>query len=204
MIKNKADLRRYISEDERVCGYPFHHSLIEYFTYLIFPDRNLQFLRCLRHLEYNINGGGYFRKFLIFFYMCRYAHLRSITGIEISPNCVGAGFHIPHGKVVVNSTAKIGDNCKIMSDVTIGAHGSYGIKGAPQIGDRVFIGTGARILGKIRIANDVVIGANTVVTKDILEPGTTWVGIPARKIADKGSAQFLRLPNNTCDSFKHL
>ena len=68
------------------------------------------------------------------------------------------------------------------------------------IGDRVFIGTGARILGKVQIANDVVIGANAVVTRDILEPGTTWVGIPAHKTSDIGSASFLRLPKE--DTFK--
>ncbi len=90
----------------------------------------------------------------------------------------------------------------MMSDVTIGGHGSYEIGGAPQIGDRVYIGTGARIIGKIRIADDVVVGANSVVTKDILEPGTTWAGIPAKKIADKGSAPFLRLPKSDKSKYK--
>ena len=132
---------------------------------------------------------------MLFCYLCRYSHLKAITGIDIHPNCVGPGFHVPHGKIVVNSSAKIGANCRMMPDVTIGGHGSYSISGAPQIGDRVYIGTGARILGKIQIADDVVIGANAVVTKDILERRTTWAGIPARKIADKGSAPFLRLPN---------
>jgi serine O-acetyltransferase len=83
-----------------------------------------------------------------------------------------------------------------MSDVTIGAQGSYDTSGAPQIGNRVYIGSGARVIGNIKIADDVVIGANAVVTKDILESGTTWAGIPARKIANKGSAPFLRLPKS--------
>ena len=201
MIKNKTDLQYYISEDNRVYGYPYHHSIWGYITYCISPNRNLQLIRSLRHYEYLLNGGGgFFSKLKLLWYLRRHDQLRAITGIDVAPNCIGPGFHTPHGKVVVNATAKIGANCRIMSDVTIGTHGSYSISGAPQIGDRVFIGTGARIIGKIQIADDVVIGANAVVTKDILEPATTWGGNPARKIADKGSVSFLRLPKG--DSLK--
>lgn len=201
MIKNESDLRYYLSEDKRVYGYPFYRSKWGLITSHLFPDRNLQFICCLRHLEYLLNGcGGFFRKLKLFWYLRRHARLRAITGIDVAPNCIGPGFHTPHGKVVINASAKIGANCRIMSDVTIGYNGSYGKNGAPLIGDRVFIGTGARILGKVQIANDVVIGANAVVTRDILEPGTTWVGIPAHKISDKGSASFLRLPKE--DTFK--
>ena len=202
MINSKTDLQYYISEDQRVYGYPFHHSLWGYIIYCLFPDRNLQYMCCLRHLEYYLNSGGnIFRRIKLFWYLHKHRRLKVITGIDIHPNCIGPGFHVPHGKVVINSSAKIGSNCRMMSDVTIGGHGSYEISGAPQIGDRVYIGTGARILGSIRIADDVVIGANAVVTKDILEPGTTWGGIPARKIADKGSAPFLRLLNKNASEY---
>lgn len=197
MIKNKADLRHYLSEDKRVYGYPYHHSLKENITYRIFPNQNLQFICCLRHLEFLLNGGGgIFRKIKLFWYLYRYSRLRATTGIDVSPNCIGPGFHTPHGKVVINACAKIGANCRFMSDVTIGAQGRYDTSGAPQIGNRVYISTGARVIGNIQIADDVVIGANAVVTKDILEPGTTWAGIPARKISDNNSAPYLRLPKN--------
>lgn len=130
------------------------------------------------------------------YYNRKHAKLRKQTGIELNPNCAGPGLHISHGKVVVSALAHLGNNCKINSDVTIGGQGRYDRSGAPLIGDRVYIGTGARILGDIRIADDVVIGANAVVTKDILDPNTTWGGIPARKISDHGSAPYLRLPHN--------
>ena len=55
------------------------------------------------------------------------------------------------------------------------------------IGDRVFIATGAKIIGNIAIANDCSIAANTVVVKSILEEGTTWGGVPAKKISDNNS-----------------
>lgn len=119
------------------------------------------------------------------------AKLRSITGIELSPNCVGPGLHISHGKVVVGFDAKIGRNCKILSDVTIGSQGRYDRGGNPQIGDRVFIGSGVRIIGNIQIADDVVIGANSVVLHSIVEPGITVAGIPAKKVSNTGSYHYL-------------
>lgn len=96
-----------------------------------------------------------------------------------------------HGKVVVSAIARLGAGCKILSDVTIGGQGRYDMDGAPQIGDRVFIGSGARIIGNISVADDVVIGANAVVVKSITEPGTTWAGNPAKKVSDKGSYNYL-------------
>ena len=76
-------------------------------------------------------------------------------------------------------------NCRIHEGVTIGS--TSGSKQAAIIGNNVFIGSGAKIIGAITIADDVAIGANAVVVKDILEPGTTWAGNPARKISDRNS-----------------
>lgn len=66
-----------------------------------------------------------------------------------------------------------------------------GGKYAATIGDNVFIGTGAKIIGDISIANNVVIGANSVVCKSIEEPGITVAGIPAKKISEKDSRYFI-------------
>jgi serine O-acetyltransferase len=79
--------------------------------------------------------------------------------------------------VVINTSVRGGKNVFIEHQVTIGAE-----KGeAPVLGDNVFIGAGAKIVGAVRIGNDVKIGANAVVTKD-LPDGATAVGIPARVI----------------------
>ena len=94
-------------------------------------------------------------------------------------------------KIVVNAYSKIGKNCKILSDVTIGVSGRKNQKGAPVIGDNVFIGTGARIIGDITIVDNVVIGANAVVTKSITEKGIMVAGIPAKKISDVGSEMYI-------------
>ncbi len=90
-----------------------------------------------------------------------------------------------YGTIVVNSAAKVGKNCRIHEGVNIGA--TNGSAKAPIIGDNVFIGTGAKIIGDITIANDVAIGANAVVVKSIEDSGVTYGGIPAKKISDKNS-----------------
>ena len=125
------------------------------------------------------------------YFIKKLSRLRAITGIELNPNCAGPGIHISHGKIVVGSIAKLGKNCKILSDVTIGGQGRYDRCGAPQIGDRVFIGSGAKIIGNITIADDVVIGANSVVIHSIMEAGITVAGNPAQKVSDTGSYHYL-------------
>ena len=131
-------------------------------------------------------GGGW-----KYYYAWRCGCLKQKCGIDLTPNVAGPGLHIVHGKVVVNTFSKIGSNCKILSDVTIGISGKKDSLGAPSIGNNVYIGTGARILGNITIADNVVIGANAVVTKSITESGITVAGIPAKKINDVGSEFYI-------------
>ena len=85
------------------------------------------------------------------------------------------------GSVIVNPKARIGKNCKIHGNCCIGSDGGYP-DASPVIGDNVDIGQGAQILGGIKVADDVRIGAGAVVVKDILTKGVTVVGIPARII----------------------
>ena len=111
-------------------------------------------------------------------------------GFSISINSFGPGLSIAHyGTIVVGSNARIGANCRIHVGVTIGATNDE--KDATIIGDNVYIGTGAKIIGKIKIADNVAIGANAVVVKDILEPGITVGGVPAKKISCNDSSSNL-------------
>lgn len=84
---------------------------------------------------------------------------------------------------VVHFNATIGENCEIFPNVMIGDSYKRGgtQRNAPQIGDNVFIGTGAILLGEIKIGDGAVIGANAVVLRDV-KPGTRVVGIPAKEI----------------------
>ncbi len=96
---------------------------------------------------------------------------RSATGIEIHPGAtIGRRFFIDHGMgVVIGETTIIGDDVMLYHDVTLGARGYQKGKRHPTIADQVTIGAGARVLGDVHVGKGVVIGANMVITKDVLE-----------------------------------
>jgi len=95
---------------------------------------------------------------------------------------IGPGLIIPHGYVVIDGRVRIGRECTINPWVTIGLSASrrwgFDYRG-PNIGDRVFIGTGAKVLGPVTVGDGVRIGANAVVIDDV-PVGATVVGAPAR------------------------
>ena len=123
--------------------------------------------------------------------------IRFFTGIEIHPGAkIGKNLFIDHGMgVVVGETSEIGDNVTIYHNVTLGGS-SPSIdserqrheKRHPTIGNDVVIGSGAQIIGPIKVGNKARIAANAVVVKDVPE-NATMVGIPARavKLENKGS-----------------
>ena len=106
---------------------------------------------------------------------------RFFTGIEIHPAAIiGKGLLIDHGMgVVIGETAEIGNGCTIFHGVTLGGRGNTKGKRHPTLGNNVFVGAGAKILGNIEIGDNVKIGANAVVLNDVPE-GATAVGVPAR------------------------
>lgn len=108
-----------------------------------------------------------------------------VTGISLPASAqIGKGFYVGHfGYIVLHSDVKIGENCSVVSGVLIGTKG-LGNQGAPVIGNNVYIGAGAKILGAITIGNNVKVGANAVVLHDVPD-GSTVVGIPARIINGK-------------------
>jgi serine O-acetyltransferase len=121
---------------------------------------------------------------------------RWLTGIEIHPGAkIGQGFFIDHGMgVVIGETAEIGDFVTLFQGVTLGGTGKERGKRHPTIGNHVVVGTGAKILGAIRIGDNVKIGANSVVLKSV-PPHSTVIGVPARIIKMEGE----RVPEATMD-----
>jgi serine O-acetyltransferase len=103
---------------------------------------------------------------------------RWLTGIEIHPGArIGHRLVIDHGMAtVIGETAVIGDDCIIFHEVTLGGVRFDPVKRHPTVGNRVIIGTGAKILGPITIGDDAKIGANAFVMKDVA-PGAIIVGL---------------------------
>ena len=108
---------------------------------------------------------------------------RVITGIEIHPGAkIGKRLFIDHGMgVVIGETATIGNDCTIYHGVTLGGTGKDKNKRHPDIGHNVIIGCGAKVLGPIKIGNNVKIGANAVVLKEVHDNATV-VGVPGKII----------------------
>ena len=108
---------------------------------------------------------------------------RFLTGIEIHPGAtIGRRFFIDHGMgVVIGETAEIGDDVLLYQGVTLGGTGNEHGKRHPTIGNNVVIGTGAKVLGSIRIGNHVKIGAGSVVVRPVPDYSTV-VGIPGRVV----------------------
>ncbi|MBU0621575.1 MAG: serine acetyltransferase [Gammaproteobacteria bacterium] len=119
------------------------------------------------------------RKFFSLTYKLLYKFIQIITGIELPCEAeVGKGFIIDHfGGIVVSGYAKFGDNCRIRNGVVVGLKNVEDPVG-PIIGNNVDIGTGAKVLGKIRVGNNVLIGANAVVLSDVPD-NSIAVGVPA-------------------------
>jgi len=105
---------------------------------------------------------------------------RSVTGVEIHPGArIGRRFFIDHGMgVVIGETAEVGDDVMMYHGVTLGGRSLSRVKRHPTVGNRVTIGSGARLLGPVTVGDDTQVGANAVVVKDV-PAGAVAVGVPA-------------------------
>jgi serine O-acetyltransferase len=136
---------------------------------------------------------------------------RSLTGIEIHPGAeIGPGLFIDHGMgVVIGETAEIGADVTIYQGVTLGGTGFATGKRHPTVEDNVTIGSGAKLLGPIRVGHGSKIGANTVVIHDV-PPNCTVVGNPGHPVRVEGrrlegpDADWVHLPDPIADAIKAL
>jgi serine O-acetyltransferase len=157
------------------------------------------FLRIIKaHPDYfvwkyvrNLRIAGYFytkRKkspfhALIYFWYCRKKNLLGRKlGIEMNEKSCDKGLTIYHTQgIVVNGDAVIGENCKFHGNNCIGNNGLT--LECPVVGNNVRLGVGAKVIGNVKIADNITIAAGAVVVCSFKEPGITVAGIPARKIS---------------------
>ena len=119
------------------------------------------------------------------YFLARWVSQRAArkTGIEIHPGAkIGRGLFIDHGSgVVIGETTEIGDNCTLYQGVTLGGTGKHTGKRHPTLGNNVMVGSGAKVLGPMKIGDNSKIAANAVVLSEIPD-NSTAVGIPARVV----------------------
>lgn len=178
MIKTKAELKEYLAADKRQLG--ITRAFPRPFT-----DEIWKFEIMLRKYEYWINQTGLIAKLMRIFYKLKH-HRQSIAlGIGIGPGCCGKGLSIAHvGTIQINGKARCGENLRIQEGVNVGADQGGEV---PTIGNNVYLGSGCKVIGSVKIADNVAVGANAVVTKDILVDGISVAGVPAKKVSSNNS-----------------
>lgn len=180
MIQNKAELKHYLELDKQVYGIKKRFPSF-------YGDDTWKFLIALRKEEYHHLQSGLYHRLMKKFWFVIHQHYGHKMGWDIPICTFGPGLKINHyGLIVVNGNARIGAFCDIHQGVNIGQHGPNQ-DDVPTIGENVWIGPGAKIFGKITIADRCAIGANAVVNKDFSDPYITIAGIPAKKINDTGN-----------------
>lgn len=104
---------------------------------------------------------------------------------------IGPGLYLPHPVgIVINRRCRLGANCNIAQHVTLGLKSRAPREGCPTIGDRVYIGPGAVVIGAISIGNNAAIGANAVITKDVPD-NAVMAGVPGQVISLRGSTGYI-------------
>lgn len=181
MIKSKSDYLYYLEQDRIARGMK-NPSQKERLKDFIKPKPTWEFQQRLRKYEYYLNcKKGFIDKIILVYLNYRFRKLSLKLNFSIPPNVFGPGLCILHqGTIVINTRAKIGKNCKVEVCVVVGASG--GPDKVPIIGDNVYIGTGAKIYGNIKIPNNVAIAANTAVNKSFNEENILIGGVPGKKI----------------------
>ncbi len=171
--------RHMLAEDLRACHIPVPEraTLVRLLKDLFFALATRHHFACVFHYRLNAMLGRRFPRFAGLMAQQRFY----IFGNDISHRArIGPGFRIHHtSDIVIGRAARIGKNFHIYNGVTLGSKSQSRPDEMPTIGDNVLIGTGAKVLGNIRIGDNAVIGALTFCDKDV-PPNTIAIGNPMR------------------------
>ena len=149
-----------------------------FYRCMIFHEHEYEIWKFVRLLRLEEHSNGIIK----YLYGRKKNKLGSKLGFMIPAGVFSEGLLIYHyGNIIINGYSKVGKNCILHGDNCIGNDGIEPDK-APCIGDNVDIGVGAKIIGDIKIANNITIGAGAVVVNSFDEEGIVIAGIPAKKI----------------------
>lgn len=186
MITSKTELRDFLKSDNInylpvSCGF-LRKLKSQMLSNPISEQKHIwNYIKEMRYVEYF----DFRKKTNVFYWLFYVYHLyrlrreSHITGFQIPPHVCGKGLTIWHwGSIIINPTTKIGDNCTLYPGVLIGHKNING--GAAIIGNNVFIGAGTKIIGPVKIGDNVTIGQNCVITKDVPSNSTVVNDIKLR------------------------
>lgn len=163
-------------------GYDIFRKLGKYKLSMfdLFLNRDLKCIRAYRKANYYFNSK---HKILCKIYSYKLKKLCNKYDFNIpASTCIGRGLFIGHnGSIIINKNVVIGNNCNIATGVTIGQENRGKRQGNPIIGNQVWIGTNAVIVGKIKVGNNVLIAPNSFVNFDVPD-NSIVIGNPAKII----------------------
>ena len=166
----------------------------DYFISIVFFTQGFWAL-----FQYRIASGIYYsklpkliRKILQVFMLVWQKWIEIVTGISLPASVrLGPSFYIAHhGAIIFNQFSVFGSNCNISQGVTIGVSGRGEKRGVPVIGNNVYIGANAVVVGKIKVGNNVLIAANSLVNKDVPDNAVV-MGVPAEVVSYHGSEGYV-------------
>lgn len=166
----KNDQKNYIGKKKIIYKLSNHQNYVYYSA--------IKYNRLYRY--YKANHKNIIGKILFFYYTKKKNKFCNKYSIELNGAEMGTDIIIFHNNIIINEKSKIGNNCKLHGNNCIGNNGID--NKCPVIGDNVNIGYGAVIIGNVKINNNIIIGANSVVTKDLLESNSIYAGCPAKLI----------------------
>ncbi len=182
MIKSKMELSDWLKYELKRYGGGNR------FRFVLISERDVikRHQVLLRKTEYHINTHHKIRAAL---YKIKLNRIQNKYGLHIPPNTCMRGLRIMHvGSILLNGRCEVGEDCVFHINTALVAGGVDGR--APKLGKHVIVGIGAIVLGGISVADNVAIGANAVVNKDVLESNIAVAGVPAKKISNNGSLEW--------------
>jgi len=185
-LNNLNDLKSCLSKD--ALNYQSQQGYKKYWNNICSNPTSDQkyiwkYIKCLRYSEYYLQKKGIINKFKKIIYLYRLRRLSYKTGFQIPPFTCSEGLTIWHyGAIIINGAARIGKNAVLNPGIVIG-HKTPNTP-SPIISDNVFIGAGVKIIGSIKIGNNVTIAPNAVVVSDVRDNCIVG-GVPAQIIKEK-------------------
>lgn len=178
---NIKDIRREIKRDKE--NYLGGKKLI----YMIIRHQNYIYYNALKYNRlyrfYKMHHSGIIKKIIYLFIIYKKNIYCNKYGLELNGAKIGKNFTIFHRNIIINEKSTIGDNCHLHGNNCIGNNGIN--NKCPQIGNNVDIGYGSAIIGDITIEDNIIIGANSIVTKNLLEKNAIYAGCPAKLVRRK-------------------